>query len=140
MIVTMVPSEYAETELFLMYPMVMKTLEYSGGRYNFEWLAEELKTMKQSLWIVVDDNSTRLGFLTVRILEYPTGLKTLCYEMAGGSLEDNGESIALMQETMEEYGRYTGCSKIEVRGRVGWRNRMKEHGYTQTGILGEKEL
>jgi hypothetical protein len=63
--------------------------------------------------------------LVTELNDYPTGVRTLNYWLAGGNLN----AIEDAHWAVEDFAEQNGCQAIEVRGRRGWAPVLKSLGF-----------
>jgi hypothetical protein len=96
---------------------------------NPEEIRLELKDAEKQLW-GLQDGEDIVGVAITRI----TG--RTC-EVVGAAGAAPYEAMRELHQAIEEWAREIGCSRMRLQGRKGW---IKLLGYTQTGIVAEKEL
>lgn len=117
--------------------MIERALPYVGGRFRLEDVLEELKLGLQTLWLAMDDDQI-IGCTTIRIINYPSGIKALNYEYLAG--DDVRRWLPEGHRVCREYAKDCGCSVLECQGRSGWKPFLEELGYRQFAVRYECEV
>jgi hypothetical protein len=115
--------------------LLMKGLEYAGGRYEIEDVYREIMQYQQHLWIVFDTKDRNIvAAATTRIVEYPRK-RMLCGIFLGG--ERLGEWADLYLDVLAKFEKDLGCDGLEFIGRKGW-ERALAHRIKPVSVIYER--
>ena len=123
--VTLIPAAFLEGVLPQIFPHISKAAEYTFGRYEPEDIIEVILDGDAHLWAVFEGD-TVVGVTVTRFWQYP---RKKCLDMLfiGG---DEGFSWKdVMLDTLQRWGRDSGCEVIESSGRPGFARVFKDDGY-----------
>ncbi len=117
------------------WPDISAQLDTIQPMWERWWTKEALVNGVYSGWIqcwasVVDETAEIIVFTTIG--EYPAG-KVLITNLCFGRDIDN--HIDIIDATLENFARDSGCYLQEVRGRPGWKPRLKKLGYEFQQIM-----
>lgn len=93
-------------------------LEYNGGCYSFDDVAQGIMEGRMQLWAGPD------GCAVTEILMYPQR-KLLNLFLAGGSMEQ----LLDMEKDAITWAKAQGCDGLSLSGRKGWTRALKERGW-----------
>ncbi len=128
MIVSLVPSEYADREWPHVADFLSKAVKTSGGRWDMDAVLAEVKAGQQHLFIVYDeDKEETKAAWTSKFIDYPSS-KALQTLFIGGSGYD--EWIEEVNEFIKSWAEDNGCNFVEFTGRKGWERKLKDIGWT----------
>jgi hypothetical protein len=103
--------------------LLMKGLEFAGGRYEIEDVYREIIQYQQHLWIVFDTSSREIiAAATTKILEYPRR-RLLSGVFLGGERLDEWADLYL--DVLAKFEKDMGCDGLEFIGRHGWTRALK---------------
>ena len=88
------------------------------------------------LWVIVKDGCVYLTFLTM-FYQYATSKSLQIVWAMGSGLE---KYIAMSLSALETYALATGCSQVEIIGRMGWKKPLMPFNYIQTQTTFVKTL
>jgi hypothetical protein len=114
--------------------------EYAHHLYRLErdgyLIAEEvradLRDASYQLW-GIQDGQRIVGIAVTRV----TGRTCEVVGAAGNGGASAQDLVRELHSKIEAWARDIGCSRMRLQGRKGW---LRVLNYTQTGIVGEKEL
>ena len=89
-------------------PWIEGALEYSGGTHNYSDIVEAVTSNKMQLWPAND------ACLVTEVISFPK-VKCLNVFLGGGSLK----TLKDMHDSIEEYAKMIGCTRISISGRKG---------------------
>ncbi len=115
-------------QIAALWPRFAHHLKRLPDYFNSEELKQDLIDEQKQLW-GIQDGAEIVGVAITRV----TGRTCQVVGAAGSA------PYAAMRELhrhSETWARDIGCSRMRIEGRKGW---LKLMGYTQTGIVGEKE-
>lgn len=115
--------------------LLMKGLEFAGGRYEIEDVYKEIIEYQQHLWIIFETHDRQIiAAATTRIMEYPR-CRMLSGVFLGG--ERLKEWADMFLDVLEKFERDMGCSGLEFIGRAGW-TRALAHRMKPTSVIYER--
>lgn len=97
--------------------------------FDCQDIREELIRAEAQLW-GLQDGPEIVGVVVTRIT------KTAC-EVVGGAGSAPHEAMRALHREIEAWAKTQGCTRMRLFGRKGW---LRLLSYTQTGIVGEKEI
>lgn len=112
-----------------LWHLVLPHLERLSDHFEPEDIRADLKDAQKQLW-GLQDGVAVVGVAVTRI----TG--RTC-EIVGAAGSADYESMKKLHGDIEDWAKSIGCSRLRLMGRKGW---IRLLGYTQTGIVAEKEL
>jgi hypothetical protein len=112
-----------------LWPLFAHHLERLTDYYEPEDIRASLKDADKQLW-GLQDGPQIVGVAITRILG------RTC-EVVGAAGTADYESMRELHRRIEAWARDIGCSRMRLQGRKGW---IRLLGYSQTGIVAEKEL
>jgi hypothetical protein len=116
-------------------PLMQSFYERAEGRYEPEDIRELLKNNSFTLWAVVHNRELK-SIVMNSIVQYPR-LKELQIFMCAG---DGYKDWVGLVETIAQYGRDMGCTKITALTRLGWDKILSNLGFKKTHIYLERNL
>ena len=136
--IAMVPTEGVSKLWPSVEGMISRSLERMPGRYHVIDFYVRAWQGEVALWVAFEKENIEIkGAWMTRIYEVPMG-KIMAIEWLGGADIHSWEEKAI--ETMEEYARTVGCSRMEASGREGWTPFAKKHGFEKRAVIYDKEL
>jgi hypothetical protein len=108
-------------------PMLLKTLEYSDGKYLPEDIYQSIKNNDMQLWVVYDKTGL-LSFCITQILNYPQK-KILSLPFVGGKEMFRWLNLT---EIIKEFAREKKCDFAEGYARDGWLKVLKPLGFEKS--------
>lgn len=126
MIVTIIPKDFIGQVWGEVSDYIDKAWETSPGYYNSTDILDRILNDLEVLWGVYDKNKNILGCFTTSVEEYPRARILVITALSGHDLEKWYEKSL---ETVKNYARDMGCSRIEARGRGGWTAYAKKTGW-----------
>lgn len=129
--ISLVPAEGLPRVWPIVEPMLAKAAEYTNGRFNTADILTDIACGQQTLWIAIEGGKI-IGCTTISIIEYPTGIKSLCYEYLGG--DDVSRWLGEGHKVCMQYAKDHGCTKLECLGRSGWKRFLRDIGYQQFAV------
>src|SRR6478609_8784585 len=105
-------------------PLLEKSTEWSGGRYDLNAIYEQIKSGEQTLWLVSERPREPIAAFTTRVLVYPLVTVLSCQFCGGQNRMD--EWIVQCDEILNRFARDAGCTMIELAGRAGWSRKLPE--------------
>jgi hypothetical protein len=129
--VSLVPSEFVQQVWHEVAPQLARCVARSGGRISLQSINEDLRQGAQTLWVALEDGQI-IGCTTIRIIEYPTGVRALSYENLAG--ERFADWMLVGHSVCQEYAKALGCTLLEVTGRSGWERYLASLGYKRKAV------
>lgn len=112
-----------------LWPLFAHHLERLTDYFEADEIRASLKDAEKQLW-GLQDGPEIVGVAITRVLG------RTC-EIVGGAGTADYESMRELHKRIETWARDIGCSRMRLQGRKGW---IRLLGYSQTGIVAEKEL
>lgn len=123
------------------WPQICEQLDTIPHTWERWWTKEALYNAIQmgwsQCWASCVDKTAEIITIT-SIVEYPSTRKVLVTNLTFGSNID--AHINLLDATLENFARQEGCVGHEVRGREGWKPRLKKLGFKFQQIVMYKEV
>jgi len=136
MIFTLVPHEYTLTVWPEVAEMLQKAAKTTGGRFDKMNILDELMARTIELWIIYEDN-TPVAAITTRVVWYKE-FKALSIDWVGGTqMKDWLDEV---MSTLKKYAQDNGCTRLEGRGRAGWKRVLSRYGWKPDYVSYELEL
>ena len=136
MIFTLIPHEHTLNVWPQVAEMLDKAAKTTDGRFDKLSILDELMARTIELWVIYDD-TTPVAALTTRVVPY-RNFKTLSIDWVGGG-RMNGWLDNVM-DTLKRYAKDHGCSRLEGRGRAGWKRVLSRYGWKPDYVAYELEL
>jgi len=114
---------------------IKSALEYGIGEYNSNDIKELCKNKKMQLWVKFD-KGVRGAFVT-QILNYPQ-MNILLVLLLSGKEFKTWRNEA--DELLQRFGKDSNCKYIELFGRKGWGNYLKDINYKEQVRVYSKEI
>ena len=111
-------------------------LEYGLGEYSIEDIKKACLLRDMQLWVKFDKEGVQGAFVT-KIAQYPQK-NLLCVILLGGNefIKWRDEADALLNA----FGKEHNCEYVELFGRKGWGNMLKDIDYKEVTRLFAKEI
>lgn len=111
-------------------------------RFPDDWPIAETRRQASSaalvLWLVWEpETQTSFGAIGTQIHVKPSGRKLLSISWAAG--REHGKWARMASDTLDAYGRETGCTEAVIEGRAGWARAVEGYQPKRWSIL-VKEL
>lgn len=136
MIFTLIPHEHTLTVWPQVAEMLDKAAKTTDGRFDKLSILDELMERTIELWIVYEDKEP-VAALTTRVVPYK-GFKTLSIDWVGGHKMSGW--LDNVMDTLKSYAKDQGCSRLEGRGRAGWKRVLGRYGWKPDYVAYELEL
>jgi len=101
------------------------------GDLTAQEIRESVKASRMQLWGLQDDVAVR-GIALTEIL----GRGSICAVIAAAG-HASADLQRQVHESIAAWAKSIGCTRMRLQGRKGW---LRQLGYRQTGIVGEKSL
>tara|TARA_R100000426_G_scaffold1434_2_gene2553 strand:- start:5158 stop:5574 length:417 start_codon:yes stop_codon:yes gene_type:complete len=127
MIVTLIPPEYINKEWSKAAPLILKGIQYDGGRWNIGAVYTACTEGLQHLFVVYDDKFENMkAALTTKFVDYPNirGLQVL---FTGGYEGDLW--FPEMNKILKGWAKDNNCKFVEFTGRKGWQRKLDKLGW-----------
>lgn len=127
-------TQFTTDEFFRFWPQLEEMLDKVPHTWRY-WTKDHIcRTITnghmQAWGIGPPPTATLIIFTTVSM--YPS-MKVLTAMWAAGTFED--EMIPLIDVTLSGFARLNDCEELEVRGRVGWEQKMKMTGFKRESVV-----
>ena len=131
-----IKGESVETWWPLVEEYLSSALKYGLGEYSIEDIKKSCKSRDMQLWVKFNKEGVEGAFIT-KISKYPQK-NLLCVILLGGNefIEWRDEADALLNA----FGKEHNCEYVELFGRKGWRNMLKDIDYKEITRLFAKEI
>ena len=117
-------------------PHILRAMKRSDGWWTEKELKERAFLGQIAVWQIKDGDRI-IGCCLGEIEDWPSGKRVAV--IVGCGAED-GYSIERHLPEVEAWARMHGAAEVHVRGREGWRRRLKPHGYELCMITLRKVL
>ena len=110
-------------------------MKYGLGEYSIEDIKKSCIQRDMQLWVKIDKEVQ--GAFVTKIAKYPQK-NLLCVILLGGNefIDWRDEADALLNA----FGKEHNCEYVELFGRKGWRNMLKDIDYKEITRLFAKEI
>lgn len=105
---------------------------YNGGRYSAEDCLNELLSKQKQLWLANNNE----GIIITQIIDFPQ-IRCCSIDVCTGS---NFVAWGDLVSVIECWARNQDCSQMFLIARAGMEKLLRQHGYTKTHSVFEKEL
>lgn len=126
-------------ELTTFWPKIEALMSYVPHTWR-HWTQEYIYTSAMNetiqVWAIGPPPNAVMIFFT-QIAVYPT-MKVLCMVWGAGSFTE--DMLPLIEATMVNYAKITGCVEIELRGRMGWEPALKKVGFTRESVIWSRKV
>ena len=136
MIFTLIPHEHGLNVWPEVADMFDRATRTTNGRFDKLSVLDELLDNHISLWVIYEDNQP-VASLTTRVVPYKQ-YSSLSIDWVGGNKMKHWLDEAM--QTLKNYAKDQGCSRLEGRGRSGWTRALKKYGWKPDYIAVELEL
>lgn len=102
------------------------------GYIDVEDVRDDLKSARKQLFGYAEAGKV-LGVCITRITK-----GRVCEIYGAVGTQSHAGQIQEVHDAIEQWAKSINCTKLRFNGRKGWLRMLK--GYTQTGVIGEKEL
>lgn len=110
-------------------PLVARALQYSPD-YTLEEVHNSLRALRRQIFATWPELDT----ICITAIEMRPAAKVLVIWWKAGKLHEDWRQ---MLDATEGWGRHMGCSRIEFRGRKGWKRLLPDY---KTELLYRKDL
>lgn len=114
---------------------IKDALQYGVGEYTDDDIREGCKSKDMQLWVKWDDGAQ--GAFVTKILQYPQ-FPVLIVLLLGG--KDFKEWRDETDELLNRFGKEHGCKYVELFGRKGWGNYLKDINFKEQVRMFAKEI
>jgi len=114
---------------------IKSALEYGIDEYTSDDIRELCKNKQMQLWIKFDKNVQ--GAFVTQILKYPQMNILLVLLLSGKEFKIWRNET---DELLQRYGKENDCKYIELFGRKGWGNYLKDINYKEQVRVYSKEI
>jgi len=114
---------------------IKSALEYGIDEYTSDDIRELCKNKQMQLWIKFDKNVQ--GAFITQILKYPQMNILLVLLLSGKEFKSWRNET---DELLQRYGKENDCKYIELFGRKGWGNYLKDINYKEQVRVYSKEI
>jgi len=114
---------------------IKSALEYGIDEYTSDDIRELCKNKQMQLWIKFDKNVQ--GAFVTQILKYPQMNILLVLLLSGKKFKSWRDEV---DELLQRYGKDSNCKYIELFGRKGWGNYLKDINYKEQVRVYSKEI
>ena len=130
-----IKGESVETWWPLVEEYLNAALKYGLGEYSIEDIKKSCIQRDMQLWVKIDKEVQ--GAFVTKIAKYPQK-NLLCVILLGGNefIDWRDEADALLNA----FGKEHNCEYVELFGRKGWRNMLKDIDYKEITRLFAKEI
>ena len=130
-----IKGESVETWWPLVEEYLNAALKYGLGEYSIEDIKKSCIQRDMQLWVKIDKEVQ--GAFVTKIAKYPQK-NLLCVILLGGNefIDWRDEADALLNA----FGKEHNCKYVELFGRKGWRNMLKDIDYKEITRLFAKEI
>lgn len=116
-------------------PHIARAMARSDGWWTEQELRERAELGQLAVW-QFKDGDRLLGCVLAEIEDWPT--KRVAVVVGCGT--EDGYGVDRHMPDVEAWARMRGAKEVHVRGREGWRRRLKPHGYELAMITLRKVL
>lgn len=117
-------------------PHIARAMDRSDGWWTEQELRERAELGQLAVWQIKDGNRI-IGCCVAELEDWPSGKRVAV--IVGCGAED-GHGITRHMPEVEAWARMKGATELHVRGREGWRRRLKPHGYELCTVTLRKVL
>jgi len=135
--ITIIPKHYLDDCWDRVAPLIQKSIDFAGGRYDLEYVKRELERDMFQLWIMFDGEDDIKAAVISQVVTYPMK-KVLVGTFVGG--EDVLNNCDLILEAAQSFGRQVGCDTLEIWGRPGWKRALKKIGFSNERVCMERSI
>lgn len=112
-------------------PFVKRVLDKIDLYYTIDYIKESLLSAEMQLWTSLE--GTQIKSICITQIKIHPKYKFLDIVLQAGQLASVGHF-----NTIEQWGKSQGCTKVKITGRRGWKKALPD--YKETLIKLEKEL
>jgi len=136
MIFTLIPHEHVLNVWPDVAHMFERATQTTHGRFDKLNVLDELLDNHISLWVIYEEDQP-VASLTTRVIPYKA-YKSLSIDWLGGN--KMSQWLDQVMDTLKNYAKDQGCSRLEGRGRSGWTRALKKYGWKPDYVAIELEL
>jgi hypothetical protein len=114
---------------------ISSALEYGVGEYTSQDIKELCKKKEMQLWVKLDKGVE--GAFITQILNYPQMNILLVLVLSGKNFKSWRNET---DELLQGFGKENNCKYIELFGRKGWGNYLKDINYKEQVRVYSKEI
>lgn len=116
-------------------PWISAACGYNDNRYTVDDALHEIENNEKQLW-VVKSNNTLSGVFITALMNFPQK-KCCIIDICTG---ENFSEWAHLIVNVENWARAQNCKQMFLIARLGMEKLLKNHGYSKTHAVFEKEL
>lgn len=116
--------------------LLQKAVDESDGELSIDDIYISILEKRRALWLVFESGEM-IAAVTVRIEDWPSGLRIATIDYAGGKdfkLWDN------FTDYISPFYKSIGCGKLEIAGRLGWLRLHTDKGFKIRYYVMRKDL
>lgn len=117
-------------------PFLVQIIEGSRGRLDADSLGREMEAGRYWLAVAVRGDEVRAA-MVLQPIRWPTGLNELVLMLAGDGLNEWGRFYPAIEDTAKALGFHVLC---DAGGRRGFGRFLSKRGWTEAGVMFEKDL
>ena len=115
---------------------ITQALSYGLGEYSSEDIKELCKNQQAQLWLFGDEKELQ-GAIVTQIHKYPQFPVLLVLLLGGKNLDKHIEEIV---DVLSRFSKDKDCKHMEVFGRKGWGNYLKDFKVKEIARIFSKEI